>query len=103
MYYSDIDIITVGNDKILLRIRIKGRVQGVGFRWNAAREANELGITGFVRNMPDGTVYIEAEGLRLNIEKFLEWCQAGPVFSSVHSVEYDKLPPHGYKTFSIKH
>lgn len=91
------------DEKVLLRIRIKGRVQGVGFRWNAAREANMLGITGYVRNMTDGSVYIEAEGLRHSIEKYLSWCQSGPVLSSVHSVEYDKLPPQGYSTFSIKH
>jgi len=45
-----------------VNITVKGRVQGVGFRYSAMEAAEELGIKGFVRNMPDGSVYIEAEG-----------------------------------------
>jgi acylphosphatase len=48
--------------KLLYKIHIRGYVQGVGFRWSAAREAKILGITGLIRNMTDGSVYIEAEG-----------------------------------------
>jgi acylphosphatase len=89
--------------KILYRIYVRGLVQGVGFRWNAATEARLLGITGFVRNMPDGSVYIEAEGSRDKLEKFLKWCRKGPAFSAVESVETESADPVNYSEFRISH
>ena len=68
-------------------IRIRGRVQGVLFRHAAKREAATLGITGFVRNEPDGSVYIEAEGKRDALRTFTDWCRKGPMFARVDSVE----------------
>ena len=52
-----------GEDRIARRYVVSGRVQGVGFRWTAQRVARSLGITGAVRNLPDGTVEIEAHGV----------------------------------------
>lgn len=49
-------------EKLLYKILITGQVQGVGFRWSALKEARNLGIKGFVKNLSDGSVYIEAEG-----------------------------------------
>ncbi len=89
--------------KILYKIHIRGRVQGVGFRWNAAREARSLGITGFVKNLSDGTVYIEAEGDKEILDDFVDWCRSGPPFSSVESVEINSFPATGYKEFVISH
>ncbi|HOF20611.1 MAG TPA: acylphosphatase [Bacteroidales bacterium] len=90
----------MGN-KILYRIRVYGFVQGVGFRWNAAREARRIGIAGHVRNMPDGSVYIEAEGSREQLEKFTEWCREGPGY--VESVETESSVPVNYRDFKIIH
>ncbi len=90
-------------EKILYRISVKGRVQGVGFRWSALKEATGLGLTGFVKNMPDGSVYAEAEGARENLDSFLEWCRKGPGHGHVQSVEYTAAGPEGYKDFFIKH
>lgn len=87
----------------LYRITVRGMVQGVGFRRNAAREAERLGITGYVKNMNDGSVYIEAEGNRDSLEIFAEWCRRGPLFSSVDSVEVDTKSPEGYTDFRITH
>lgn len=87
--------------KLLYRISIKGHVQGVGFRWNAATEARIRGITGFVRNMPDGSVYIEAEGMRDQLERFVKWCRKGPALSSVESVKTESCPPVNYNEFRI--
>jgi acylphosphatase len=67
-------------EKKLLKIHVKGRVQGVGFRWSTVREAKMAGIKGFVRNMSDGSVYIEAEGSAEQLCKFVEWCKRGPGF-----------------------
>lgn len=89
--------------KLRKRILIKGRVQGVGFRWNAAMEARMIGITGFVRNLPDGSVFIEAEGTGKQLEKYLNWCHKGPAFSTVDSVETESLPPVNFTEFRIEH
>jgi len=86
-----------------LRIRVTGNVQGVGYRWNAAREARSLGITGFVKNMPDGSVLIGAEGSREHIAIFLEWCRTGPVHSYVTKVDTEVLPPENTEEFIILH
>jgi|GEM_PF-335438 len=61
-----------------LQITISGRVQGVGFRYYIFRAAQELRIKGIIKNLPDGKVYIEAEGDPQNIEIFLEKCREGP-------------------------
>ena len=67
-------------------ITIKGRVQGVGFRYNARRQALTLGLEGFVKNMPDSSVYIEVEGYQTDLDEFVSWCQAGPSGSRVIDV-----------------
>jgi len=91
------------SDRILYKIHVHGRVQGVGFRWNAAHEARSRGITGFVKNLPEGSVYIEAEGYREILEDFVGWCRSGPPFSVVESVEINSFPAAGYKEFIISH
>ena len=70
-----------------LNIKIFGRVQGVLFRASAKKKAEELQIIGFARNEPNGSVYIEAEGEKENLEKFLNWCHKGPLFATVEKVE----------------
>lgn len=91
------------SNKILFKIKVEGRVQGVGFRWSAAREARNLGLAGFVKNMPDGSVYIEAEGTREDLDDFVNWCKIGPPFSSVETVEVGSFPTEGYSEFIISH
>jgi acylphosphatase len=71
-------------------IRISGRVQGVGFRFTARNIARAYGLKGFVRNEPDGSVYIEAEGAEKDINKFIAWCRKGPSMSYVTDVYYEK-------------
>jgi acylphosphatase len=90
-------------DKLLYKIHIRGYVQGVGFRWSAAREARNRGITGFVRNLSDGSVYIEAEGSPDQLRHFIEWCKKGPDFSSVESVEAESFQAVNYQEFRIEH
>jgi len=89
-------------EKLLYKISISGRVQGVGFRWNAANEARYRGINGFIKNLPDGSVYIEAEGSTSQLNTFVEWCKKGPAHGSVEKVNVDKLPPLYYTEFRIE-
>ena len=92
----------MGN-KLLYKIRITGQVQGVGFRWRAAHEAWKTGITGFVKNMSDGSVYIEAEGFSDQLNSFVAWCRKGPGIGFVDNVEVDSCPPQNFRDFTIEH
>jgi acylphosphatase len=88
--------------KVLYKIRITGQVQGVGFRWRASTEARELGITGFIRNMSDGSVCIEAEGSKEQLDYFVEWCKKGPGYSNVEALDVVPAPPVNYSGFRIE-
>lgn len=70
-----------------LRAVVSGRVQGVNFRWSTVREARGLGLTGWVRNRPDGTVETVAEGPRARLERFLAYLNDGPPAAMVTGVE----------------
>lgn len=83
-------------------IRISGRVQGVFYRATAMDKALQLGINGFVRNEPDGIVYIEAEGDEKNIEMLIDWCRTGPSFSKVSGVTVENGIVRGYNGFKIE-
>lgn len=73
--------------KIHLNIKITGKVQGVTFRETTKYVADQSGIKGFVRNEPDGSVYIEAEGEQWELDSFLEWCNDGPDRAKVEDAE----------------
>jgi len=68
-------------------IRVYGRVQGVFFRASTQEKAHELGVKGYVKNEPDGSVYIEAEGPAEALDAFLEWCHKGPAAARVDKVD----------------
>lgn len=61
-----------------LRLIVRGRVQGVFFRYSTVEEARKLGLTGWVRNLPSGDVEIVAEGKRRDLESLWAWAQVGP-------------------------
>ena len=65
----------------------KGRVQGVGFRFTAQRYANEIGITGYVKNLCGGQVEIVVEGEKKKVETFLEKIKKGPLSRYIDDVE----------------
>lgn len=83
-----------------LNIKIYGQVQGVFFRISAKQEADKLGIKGFARNEKDGTVYIEAEGEKNNLDKFLEWCKNGPDAAKVEKIEVTEIPLKNFSEFN---
>ncbi|MDR2601134.1 MAG: acylphosphatase [Spirochaetaceae bacterium] len=81
---------------------IRGRVQGVGFRYSAKSEADKYHLTGWVRNLNDGSVEVWAEGLEYPLKRFLEWLNKGPSWAQVDSVEsWEQQPSGGYKSFKI--
>lgn len=84
---------------IHLNIKIYGKVQGVFFRVKANEQAEKLNIKGFARNESDGTVYIEAEGEKENLDKFIEWCKKGPQLARVEKIEVTSSDLKNFTSF----
>jgi acylphosphatase len=74
-------------DRVSARVIIKGRVQGVFFRMETKRAAERLGVSGWVRNLRDGTVEALFEGKKADVDAVLRWCETGPPLSSVSHVD----------------
>jgi acylphosphatase len=81
--------------KTRLEVIVHGRVQGVGFRWHTAQKARALGLVGSVRNLPDGTVCVVAEGSSRAAEALLVWLSRGPDRAQVDRCEPRWLEPTG--------
>ncbi|HQR29464.1 MAG TPA: acylphosphatase [Anaeromyxobacteraceae bacterium] len=77
------------------RARVTGIVQGVWYRQSTADEARRLGLSGTVRNLPDGAVEVLAEGTREAVEALLAWCRRGPPAARVEAVEVAWETPAG--------
>jgi len=71
------------------KLLIKGRVQGVGYRYCTREKADALGLSGWVRNLADGSVEAFALGDRNVIEALIEWCKVGPPHAVVQSVDVE--------------
>ena len=84
-----------------LGIRVVGKVQGVWFRQSTKIEAEKLGLTGTVQNMPDGTVEIHAEGEEEKLQELLRWCEEGPQYAGVGSIEHSEAKVQRYESFKI--
>lgn len=88
--------------KKLIKLVIRGKVHGVGFRFSCMEAAYKYGIKGFVRNKSDGSVYVEAEGEGENLNLFRQWCEKGPLWAKVNEVEEEVTPgTKDYNSFEI--
>jgi acylphosphatase len=76
---------------VRVRAVVAGRVQGVWFRESCRREAERLGVTGWVRNRADGSVEIEAQGRRAAVDALVTWAHEGPRLAVVESVAVEAL------------
>jgi acylphosphatase len=85
------------------KIIVKGLVQGVFFRKYTKLKADEIGVKGFVRNEPDGTVYIEIEGNNQAIEEMIHWCHNGPAEAVVDEVIENTQKLKDYKNFDVSY
>ena len=86
------------------RFLISGRVQGVGFRWYAWRAAGDLGLTGFVRNLPDGRVEAVASGNAADLSAFEAALASGPTGARVAGIEVAEVPDEvpAFNGFSVR-
>ena len=85
-----------------MRIKVRGSVQGVGFRYAAVERAHELGVFGWVRNEDDGTVLVHAEGPDEAVEALVEWLGGRPAGAAVEEVEVAKGKVEGHEQFAVR-
>ena len=83
-------------------ITISGRVQGVGFRYFVKQKADLLAIKGFVKNLPDRKVFVEAEGDAEQLQLFISLCKQGPSHACVENADIQYCPLQGFVGFSIR-
>jgi len=86
-----------------VHVYIKGRVQGVFFRAATQQEAEDLNLTGWVRNMPDGRVEAVFQGEDKNVDKMLRWCHSGPPAARVEEVLASEEPcQNEFNDFTVR-
>lgn len=83
-------------------LRIRGKVQGVGFRWWTQRNARELSVDGWVLNAPDGSVEAHLQGSETNVERLIERIKGGPPTSKVQSVKVIEAALGDHTDFEIR-
>ena len=86
-----------------IRAVVTGKVQGVCFRAAAKKRADKLGLTGWVRNLPDGTVECTATGQQEVLDQFVKWLHKGPQAAEVSNVKIYEILHHSFADFSVKH
>ena len=88
--------------KIARNLLIKGRVQGVGYRYYTQREAEKLGLTGFVKNLYNGDVEVYVEGDKEIVDYFISFLRRGPGFADVDEIKITEIPyENKYLDFSV--
>lgn len=82
-------------DRLRLHLVVRGRVQGVGFRWSCRTEAEARGLTGYAMNRGDGSVEIELEGREEDVRAVGAWARSGPPGAEVDEVSVTEVPLSG--------
>lgn len=88
--------------RIRAHVFVSGIVQGVGYRFTTANQANQLGIRGWVRNLPDDRVESVFEGVQASVEEIISWCRKGPPGAVVTNVVVEYEEPEDLGEFQIK-
>ena len=89
-------------DRIAKHAVVRGIVQGVAFRWYAKERARELGLAGWIRNLPDGRVEASFEGEKPAVDDFADWLRHGPPAARVEGVELEEEKPSGAARFEVR-
>ena len=90
------------SDVVRYRVRVSGRVQGVWYRESCRRQADAAGVSGWVRNSPDGTVEAVLEGEAAAVEQVVDWMRHGPRHAVVTDVELRAERPVGEAAFGVR-
>jgi acylphosphatase len=83
-------------------VQVRGRVQGVFFRAEARARAESLGVAGWIRNAPDGSVEAVFEGNEQRVDSMVEWCRRGPSGAQVDEVAVEREEPSGETGFRVR-
>ena len=86
-----------------VQARVSGRVQGVSFRWYTEEQARRLGVAGWVRNEPDGSVLVHAEGEDEAVDALVAWCRQGPSMARVTDVAVREAAATGATGFETRY
>jgi len=89
-------------DRVAKHAVVRGIVQGVAFRWYAKERARELGLSGWIRNLPDGCVEARFEGPKSAVDAFVEWLRHGPPAARVDGVELAEDALSGAERFEVR-
>ncbi len=84
-----------------IRAIVSGRVQGVSYRASTTHKARALGLVGWVRNLSNGNVELEAEGD--HVDALIEWCKQGPPAAQVDEVRVEEVAPAGGASFDVRY
>jgi acylphosphatase len=84
-----------------VHIKIRGLVHGVSFRSSMAQLASDLGVRGWVRNLPDGTVEAFLEGDERKVKRVIDWAKFGPPRARVDNLEVEQATPRNHRDFRI--
>ena len=88
--------------EMCVHVLVSGRVQGVFYRAWAEGTSKELGLKGWVRNLPDGRVEAVFEGGKSSVEKMVGLCEKGPAHAKVEKVEMKEERPSGFQGFEVR-
>jgi acylphosphatase len=86
-----------------IRAIVSGRVQGVSYRASTAAKARQLNLAGWVKNLPNGNVELEAEGSPDQVAALVTWCHHGPPSARVDQVSVEELAPVGGDAFDVRY
>ena len=90
------------DDSFLARhVTVRGMVQGVAYRWTTLQQAEQLGVTGWVRNETDGSVQAHLEGTADAVSDLIAWMRHGPSGADVESVEDQQTSVEGHRSFQV--
>lgn len=92
---------SISTDLTARRVTVHGEVQGVSFRYYCAQEARRLGVLGWVRNEPNGTVTAYLEGGPDAVRQLVDWCREGPPSARVFSLDEQTVEPLGATAFNV--
>lgn len=90
-------------DIIAVTVKVRGRVQGVAYRASCAAQAQRLGLRGWVRNEPDGSVAAHVEGDPSAVNDLVTWCRSGPSYAAVRDVTTLPAPVGSFTRFEIRY
>lgn len=85
------------------KIIVRGRVQGVGFRYSVLNIANRLSLKGYVRNMYDGSVLLEIEGPETSTDEMIYWCKSQSPPGHIEDIELTEGALVNYKSFEVRY